>query len=374
MLVVHIIIGLNVGGAELMLRRLCESLTTQEDKHVVVSLTKIGKVGELLQSKGIEVVALNLSSVLTAPIVFFRLMRLVKLYKPDIVQTWMYHADFIGGLAAYCVGVKNIIWGVRTTDVKAGGNKRTAFIRSVCARLSFFIPRFVVCAADASRRAHIEAGYDARRMVVIANGFDLSVLSATEEERMFVRSANGISNREILIGSVGRFNVVKDHHNFIKAAGFVASRFKHVKFLLVGRDLTEDNDVLIRLIAETGFSERFVLLGERTDVPACLKAMDIFCLHSVTEGFPNVLGEAMSMGLPCVTTDVGDASLLIGNTGYVVPPKNANRLSEELIKLVEIGQEKREEMGAASKQRIVDEFTMDVTKLKFKHVYDQLCN
>ena len=374
MLVAHVIVGLNVGGAELMLQRLCESLNTQDDKHIVISLTSIGKIGVLLQSKGVEVVALDLSSIVTAPIVLFKLVRLLRLHRPDIVQTWMYHADLLGGLAARCAGVKNIIWGVRTTDVKAGGNKSTAFIRGVCARLSFFIPSVIVCAAEASRKAHVDVGYDENKMLVISNGFDLTALNATAEERLSIRLENGITDQEILIGSVGRFNVVKDHPNFVKAAGIVASRYKNVKFLLVGRELTNDNSVLMSLLADTGFSERFILLGERADIPACLKAMDIFCLHSVTEGFPNVLGEAMSMGLPCVTTDVGDASFLIGTTGCVVPSGNPNKLSDGIISLVDIGQDKRVELGAKSKQRIIDEFTMDVTKSKFKRVYEQLCN
>lgn len=373
MKIVHVIVGLNVGGAELMLYRLCRGLSVNtNDEHMVISLTTLGEVGPMLQARGISVIPLGMSGIFGALHGLIRLVRELRHAKPDIVQTWMYHADLFGGVAARLVGVRKVIWGVRTTDINKGGSKSTILIRKFCAWLSGSVPTIIVCAAQASRKAHIKAGYSSSRMVVVPNGFDIEALVATAQERQILRMTHGVSNDELLVGSLGRFNQVKDHPTFIRAAGILAKQYDNVKFLLVGRDLDCNNLQLMAEIKSTGYEDRFVLLGERHDVAACLKAMDIFCLHSLTEGFPNVLGEAMSMALPCVTTDVGDAAFLIGETGTVVPAHSPVELSKALAQLLASSPEARLEIGKNANQRIIDNFTMKCAEHKFKNIYDAL--
>ncbi|MCH4873234.1 glycosyltransferase family 4 protein [Pseudomonas sp. TMW22091] len=373
MKIVHVIVGLNVGGAELMLYRLCSALSSgSDDEHMVISLTSLGEVGSLLQARGITVVPLGMSGVTSALHGLIKLVRELKHAKPDIVQTWMYHADLLGGVAARLVGVRKIIWGIRTTDINKGGGKLTILVRKICSWLSASVPTVIICAAQASRKAHSAIGYASNRMIVVPNGFDMGALVASEQDRQALRMAYGVEHNELLIGSLGRFHQVKDHSTFIHAAGILAKKFTHVKFLLVGRDVDINNLQLMSNIKSTGYEERFILLGQRQDVAICLKAMDVFCLHSYTEGFPNVLGEAMSMGLPCVTTDVGDAAFLIGDNGLVVPPQAPVELSTALAHLIELSPEERREIGQGAYQRIVDNFTMKCAELRFKEIYDAL--
>ncbi|MDI1300847.1 MAG: glycosyltransferase [bacterium] len=373
MKILHIIIGLNVGGAELMLKRLIESHRKNSGyEHSVVSLTDLGKIGPLLQESGIEVTMLGMRSGLDAPVILYRLVNIIRIKKPDIVQTWMYHADLLGGLAARLCGCRSIIWGIRTTDVSAGGSKVTIVIRKLCALLSRVVPSVIICAAEASRRSHVAIGYDEERMIVIPNGFDPAVLVATDEQRAAIRLQHGIAPDELVVGSVGRFNPDKDHGSFIRAAGLLAARFSPVKFMLVGRDLDAGNRPLMDLVAASGCPERFILVGERQDIPACLKAMDIFCLHSRTEGFPNVLGEAMTMGLPCVATDVGDAGYLLDEAGILVPPLNLLALAGGLEKMIMLSKTERAELGQKAQDRIHSFFTMQRTSERFAQVYDGL--
>ncbi|MGY2313641.1 glycosyltransferase family 4 protein [Pseudomonas sp. SDO5522_S412] len=373
MKVAHVIIGLHIGGAELMLLRLCDSFKAQGvDEHRVISLTDLGEVGVRLRASGIAVETLQMRGKWDLLGVMIKLISNFRRQKPDIVQTWMYHSDLIGGVAARLVGVKHVIWGIRTTDVSSGGGKATIVIRKLCAYLSNVVPDAIVCAAQASRETHIEAGYAPGRMKVISNGFDLERLTATAQERASIREGQGIGPDDMVIGSLGRFNEVKDHSNFIKAAGIVAGRFPKTIFLMVGRDIDRGNAALMAEISLTGHADRFVLLGERKDVPACLKAMDIFCLHSFTEGFPNVLGEAMSMGVPCVTTDVGDAALLLGGLGPVVPARDVRALSDALISLLSASATERAAMGQSVYKRIAENFTMKRTEKQFKDLYDRV--
>jgi glycosyltransferase involved in cell wall biosynthesis len=373
MKVLHIIIGLDVGGAELMLKRLIESHRFNNIfQHTVISLTNIGKVGEQMRSSGVEVLELGMRSFLDVPRVLWQLRQLIRKLRPGIVQTWMYHADLIGGLAARSAGNRNIIWGIRTTEVSSGCSRITRGVRYLCALLSYWIPDTIICAADASKNAHVNLGYNAARMTVVPNGFDMDWLVSSVAGRGEFRLQLGYEEDDLVVGSLGRFNADKDQENFVKAAGVLARKYPQMHFLMVGRDVDSDNAMLAGWIAETGYTERFVLLGERGDVPTCLSAMDIFCLHSCTEGFPNVLGEAMAIGLACVTTDVGDARLMLGDAGVVVPKKDAVALARGVEALLVLSEYERILMGQKARKRINDEFTMSHTRERFETIYNKI--
>ncbi|KRU22853.1 glycosyltransferase family 4 protein [Psychrobacter piscatorii] len=330
--VVHVIIGLNIGGAELMLKRLVlNSHRKGLFQHEVISLMDMGPIGRDLEEQGITVHALNMSSIISSPIVSLRLYRLLKKINPDVVQTWMYHSDLIGGLAAKKLGIKNIVWGIRTTDVSQGSSKLTVYLSRVCAKLSYYIPDKVICAAHVSNDYHISIGYDKTKMLVIPNGFEINKMLASQQDGLYIRNNNNLSSNDIVIGSVGRFNSVKNQKLFVEVASILVKKLPNLKFMIVGRGNDIENKELVSWIKNYNLECKFRLLGQRDDVPKCLKAMDVFCLHSKTEGFPNVLVEAMAAGLPCVSTNVGDAKHILQSYGAIVPTNDANALANSLI-------------------------------------------
>ena len=175
MKVVHVIVSLQTGGAELMLQRLLlAQRAAGEVPATVVSLTEAGPIGQRLRDEGFEVVALQMRSPLGAWRAWSRLRMLLHRLQPDLVQCWMVHADLLGGLAARAAGIRAVVWGVRTTDFSINP-PATRAVRWLCARLSSWVPHTIVCAAEASLRAHAQAGYDAGRMIVIPNGFDAGI-------------------------------------------------------------------------------------------------------------------------------------------------------------------------------------------------------
>lgn len=375
MFVIHIISGLNIGGAELVLCRLARSQIRDINvRCIVVSLTSIGELGFKLQSVGIEVSALGMKSAIDIPRVIFQLVQMLRACRPGIVQTWMYHADLLGGIAARIAGIRSVIWGVRTTDIGAGGSTATKLVRRMCAWLSSTVPHTIVCAAEASRRAHIAVGYDASRMVVVPNGFDLTHLVATPQQRDALRIQCGFGGAHVVVGCVGRFHPVKDQQNFIRAAGVVARQHSNARFLMVGRELDGANTQLAQWISATGFADRFVLLGERSDVPVCLSAMDVFCLSSRNEGFPNVVAEAMALGLPCVVTNVGDAAYLLDNCGVVVPKEDSPALAQGMAQLLALPADDRQALGRSARARIEQEFSMERCTQRFEAVYADVLN
>jgi len=368
--VLHIIVGLEVGGAELMLSRLIDgNRAAPELGHSVVSLTDLGTVGAKLVRDGVAVHTLGMQGAASVPASLLRLHTLIRRLRPDVVQTWMYHADFLGSLAAVLAGHKRVVWGVRATHVRSEGVRTTIWLRRLCATLSHWIPEAIVCAAEASLQAHAVAGYDRSRMIVIPNGFDAAALKAAAKERTAQRASFGFSDGEIVIGAVGRFNAVKDFHNLVQAAGIVAKTSDKARFLLVGRDLDAGNDELRSWIDQAGLAGRITLLGERSDVPACIAAMDIFCLSSRSEGFPNVVGEAMGVGVPCVVTDVGDAAMLVGDTGLVVPRENPQALATSLMQLLNTSSQARLVRGVAAQHRIESYFSMELARRNFSQLY-----
>ena len=232
--------------------------------------------------------------------------------------------------------------GIRNTDALYGKglSRATLIFVKACAILSSFVPHTIVCVANKAKETHIAQGYNRKKMTVIGNGFDTIVFKPQKKIRYKFREELGITDDTLVIGSVGRFNEYKDHRNFICSAGKIAIENKNVLFLLAGRGLDLKNNFISQWISETGFSDRFILLGERSDIASILNAIDVFCLHSISEGFPNVLGEAMSVGLPSVVTDVGDAGLLLGEAGLLVPPGNTEALTKGLLDMIGAPKEK----------------------------------
>ncbi len=371
--IAHIIVGLEKGGAEMMLRRLVEAnmLSTTGFRHVVVSLTDVGFHGAALREQGAEVHALGLRGPVALLFGVFRLAALLRRIKPVIVQTWMVHSDLLGGVAARLVGVHYVIWGVHTTDYTVE-SRSTRAVRWLCARLSSIVPDRVVCVAKASLQASAQAGYDTRKLMVIPNGFDVLTLRADVGAGDLIRQQLGFQSDQVIVGCLGRYNPAKDHANFVCAAGFLAARYPACRFMMVGRDLTPANATLIAKIQAIDLADRFVLLGERSDPAVCLDAMDVFVLSSCTEAFPIALGEAMAMGVPCVSTDVGDAALLLGDAGSVVPPRDSAALAQAISQVLEMPVAARKALGEKGRKRVEKEFSMPAAAQKFNHLYQEL--
>jgi glycosyltransferase involved in cell wall biosynthesis len=371
--VVHIIIGLDVGGAEHMLSRLVlQQRRVYPDRRLcVVSLTGMGSLGSRLLKEGIEVYTFGMHGLLDLPFAFFQLRKLLVELKPNIVQTWLYHADFIGGLAAYSAGIRNIIWGIRTTDV-ISGSVVVRILRLICGKLSGLIPKAIICGAEASRQSHILVGYKRDKLLVVPNGYNFDCLESSKKQRNTLRAELGIMQDELILGSVGRFHPDKNHKFFVRVAGILAAKNPKLRFLMIGRDINLLNEKLIGWINDSGFQERFILLGERMDVPGYMAAMDIFCLHSNTEGFPNVLAEAMALGLPCIATDVGDAAFVMSDTGRVVPRGDFLNMAKSISCLLNLDQVARQNLGKQGEIRIRSEFSISSAQERVEQIYQDV--
>ncbi|WP_445657531.1 glycosyltransferase family 4 protein [Achromobacter sp. NCFB-sbj8-Ac1-l] len=359
--VVHVITGLGQGGAESVLWR----LATYPDpavEHVVVSLTDEGIYGARLRAAGVAVHALGMARGRVSLGGFMALRRVIAQAKPHAVQTWMYHADLIGGMAARLAGVRAIAWGIRNSGAHLERSSRSArMVLRACAALSGVLPRAIVCAAQNAAERHAAKGYRRDRMVVISNGYDLSRYAPDLAARERVRAQWGLAGDVPVIGCVARWDPLKDHANLLRAVAALVrdGRDAGLRCVLVGRGMTADNPDLMALVDKLNLRDRLVLAGPSDDVPAVMNGLDLHVLSSCAEGFPNVVAEAMACGVYCVATDVGDAAYIIGETGVVVPPEQPEALARGIeTGLREVASRGQGRAGEAGRARVLENFDL----------------
>ena len=344
-----------------MLKRLLLECSGYDNyDQTVVTLKGPGLIDDELRAKGIDVINLNMRSLGSVFRGVYNLVKIMRVYKPDAVFTWMYHADLIGGLAAYLSGIKNIIWGIRCTRIPQRGLSATGCVIRLCSILSFVVPRVIVCCAHSANSVHAQLGYCSKKMLVIPNGYDLSVFNPSQNLKITVKKELGVKRDSKVIGIVGRFDELKDFKNFIKAASRVARKFDDVYFFMAGKGIDFENSQLMSWINVAEITDRVFLFGQVNphDIYA---AMDFYCLSSKAEGFPNVVAEAMAMETPCIVTDVGDAGVIVNKLGKIVPPNDHYQLSEAMMDMLGKPDSLVTKMGVEARQSIFENY--DIRKI-----------
>lgn len=370
MRIVHVITGLKQGGAEAMLEKLVlvSRRSTPDWVHVVVSLGPLGTVGERLRQAGIEVHALRIrgpGSLLAGALHLWRLLR-----RPgrSMVQTWLYHSDVFGGLVGRLAG-RRVFWNLRQTLPPVAEIKRTTrWVIRLGAKLSSWLPHAIICCADSVARSHVRAGYDARRCVLVDNGFDLDYMRRDKAGRAALRSQWEIEESSLLVGVVGRLDPLKDHETFVRAIEIAMRRMPALRAVLVGRDI--DTDARMReSIAAAGLQAKVLLVGERRDIAAVMSALDVFVLSSRSEGFPNVLGEAMACEVPCVATDAGDARRVLDLDEFVAPIADPDALAMRIEAVCALSAAERARIGEQLRERIADHFSIELAWQRYRELY-----
>lgn len=356
--VVHVISGLSLHGAQLALHRMLAASDRSAIQPTVITLGEGGAAVPRFRELGVPVLGLHMRRAAHVPRTVARLSRWLRRCEPDVVQTWMYHADVVGGLAARLAGIRSVAWNLRQTDLLPAGTKaHTLRTVQVAARLSASVPQRIVCCSEEARATHEQLGYHGERMLVIENGFH--VLDEDEPERTRARRELGFSDDDVVIGRIGRFHPQKDYKTLAAAAGRVAARAPAVRFLLCGTDIDHRNGELVGWLRDAGIDGRTSLIGEVRDVSRINRAMDIACSSSsYGEGFPNVIGEAMAAGVPVVATDVGASARIVGSTGTVVPAGDPDALATALLRLAQSPADERRSAGRRARARIVREFSV----------------
>ena len=369
----HIITGLSTGGAERALYNLLRGGLAGNFISHIISLSDEGTIGPRIEALGVPVTVLGMSNGWPTPSGLVKFRRIIKSFRPDLVHGWMYHGNLAATLAcAFAPNRPILAWNIRHSLYDLGCEK--LMTRQVIRANSLFsnTPDVILYNSRLSRKQHEAFGFTSHNGQVIPNGIDVQQFSFSSSSRQRIRIELGIPTDAPVFGHVARLHPMKDHPLFLRAAANVALRHSEVNFLLSGRDVLPENPSITQLIPEK-VCNRFHLLGERSDVEELMSTMDVFCLSSSRgEGFPNVLGEAMAVGVPCLATDVGDSAAIVGDTGVIVPPNNEEAFIAGIEHFLTMSSEERCLLGTTARTRIEENYTLGVIVDQYAGLYEDL--
>jgi len=357
----------------MMLYKIAANMKPDQFHSVVLSIKSNGNMAPLFASKRIPVFSLGMNQPCSFPVTLLKLKKIIDKTKPDLIQGWMYHGNLFALMGRYlqkqCLPV---VWNIRHSiyDIRLE-KKLTQYLISLGAMFSSRI-NSIIYNATTSAEQHEDAGFSSKNRVVIPNGFDTRIFRPHKKARAILRDELNLADDSTLIGMIARYHQMKDHATFLQSAKIIRKCMPQVKFLLVGTGVDKNNSELQQLIQKMGLDETTFLLGERSDISIISAALDVACLSSYSEGFPNTLGEAMACGVPCVATDVGDTASLVGSGGRVVPAQDPNAFANAVMEILKMTTKQRRKLADDARNRILQHYRIENIVRKYEGIYLQL--
>ena len=373
--ILHPITSLDRDGAQQMMFRLIQNLPNDLYQHVVVSLRERMPFADEIEALGVRVYCLDMAPAWPSLRAFFKLRQLIEIEKPQIIQSWLYHANIYAAISSH-TRLRNIplVWGVRgSLDTGWERGLLTGLVIKASAYLSH-LPAAITFNSKNSIEQHRLNGFKNDQMVYLPNGFDLVRFNSNAEIRERVRSRLGLAEDVCLIGLAGRYDQAKDYPTFIRAFKLLREAVPTVHALLIGRGLDAQVSPIQNLIEQLDLASSVTLWGVQGDLAQYFPAFDVFCSSSITEGFPNVVAEALACKVPCVVTNVGMGAELVQNAGVSVPPSDPRLLAEGLSAMVRLTPEQRLVLGENGRERINREYSLQAVTHIFDSLYQSLCN
>lgn len=358
---------LSQGGAQQGLLRFIQEADKGAIEATVFSLLPIRTLEEPLIRAGARVEVFNIRK----PMEFLRLLFAVRSFKPDLIHGRMYQSAMVATIAHFFCGRRSkLIWGIHHS-INALAEESFSMRASIA--LMRFISRYpsaIHFVSSRSLREHIEKGFTSKSSVLIPNGIDLNEFRKCHSARERIRAQLGISTDSLVIGHVGRWAEMKDYPTLFRAFALLLKRRPETVFLMIGDGLNMGNPEFCSLADQHGIAPAIAGLGRRTDIANLMNAMDIFVLSSSRgEAFPNVLVEALSTGLMCVATDVGDCANIIRQFGRVVPTCDPERLSNALYEIAGTSPDKRAQLAVEASKYIGEHYSIQTTCRQLLNLY-----
>ncbi|CAM5787355.1 glycosyltransferase [Rhizobacter fulvus] len=375
MRVLHVITALGIGGAERMLLKLLGARALSGFDQRVIAMLPGGAMAAPMRATGARVDELNFLGRLPLIEGSVRLARLARRAQPDLVQGWLYHGNLGASLAHRALARPlPLVWSIRQSLPSLDGENLFARIGIALNRVGSVWPDRLLFNSNISLMQHRVQGFNTSRAEYLPNGFDTAAFAPDAAKRARWRAIWGAGEEDVVFGMFARYHPAKDHAGFLRAAARARDVRPNVRFVLAGTGVDADNADIARVIAETGLGERVCLLGEQRDeIASLLTGLDVYVSASARiEAFSNSIGEAMSCGLPCVVTSVGDSPQVVGDSGCQVPPSDCGALVDAMVAMVDRGLSGRAELGSRARQRVRAEFDMEVVAQRYAEIYRAL--
>ncbi|HJM82766.1 MAG TPA: glycosyltransferase [Nitrospinota bacterium] len=371
--ILHVITNLAVGGAETFLYNLATSMDKSSFDNRIVSLMHKEEIGDWLEKKGIPVTSLGMKRGIAGPLSLLRLAAIIRRENPDIIQTWLYHSDLMATVAILLSRTQGqLVWNIRCSNLVGDNrNKQLFWLRKLLCIISNK-PHTVIVNSVAGKEFHHNFGYRPKRWKIVNNGFDFNKFRPKADARDYIDETFCIEKDKFLIGLIGRFDPVKGIFNFIQSAGMVSKLIPNARFILIGDGMDSRNSHLNKWLNECYVKNIFTLAGKRDDISLIMPGLDVLASCSISEGFPNTIGEAMSCAVLCVATDVGDSSALIGDCGIIVPPGDTKKMAEAIRDAHLMDNKTKVKLGKAARVRIKENYSLDESIANYQSIYQSI--
>jgi glycosyltransferase involved in cell wall biosynthesis len=360
-----------------MLCKLLEAQNNDLFDSIVISLVDRGNFADRIEEAGVPVHTIDLNAGRPTLRGFIKLRKLVKEFKPDCIQGWMYHGNLAASLVGASLWYKNfpVLWNIRQSLYGLSNEKKmTAATIVFCRFFSSRVNAIVYNSYVSAEQHENKVGYTKKKRIVISNGFDCDIYKPSDDNKIAFRKELGVNKNTTLVGAIARFHPMKDHGNFLMAAASVLEKIPDAHFIMAGHEVDEQNEFLTDKINELGLRKHCHMLGERRDINYIMSACDVIVTSSsYAEAFPSVIGEAMACGVPCVSTDIGDSARVIGDTGKVVPKKDSIALAEGIVEVLSMSADARALLGVQARKRILEHFTIDAIEKQYADLYTVVC-
>jgi glycosyltransferase involved in cell wall biosynthesis len=356
MKIVFLVRSLNYGGVERQLVIMAKGMDKTRFEPVVLCFYGGGALQAEIAQAGIRVISLDKHDRWDVIGFLWRLSRKIAELKPDVLHGYLPVPNFLAALLKLVHPSMRVVLGVRTSGKELGNYDWTFRLSFWLERLFARLADLVIVNSQAGKTAYLKKGFPPEKIVVISNGIDTEVFHPEAVLRRALRAEWGVAETALLVGIIGRLDPMKGHSVFLKAAA--ALDRSDMRFVVVGDGPQAYRQRLVDLGNSLGLGKRLVWAASRRDVTPVYNALDICCSASLFgEGFPNVVGEAMACGIPCVVTAIGDSDWVAGNTGIAVAPNDCNALSEAIARLSGLSREERSNLGQQARQRVVENFS-----------------
>jgi glycosyltransferase involved in cell wall biosynthesis len=365
--IVHIATNLGGGGVTWMLYNLIKHLNKDQGfEHVVICL-RSNDIQEQLNNLGVRTYSLSIKDSIPSINSVFLIRKLLEQEEPCLIQGWMYH----GNIAAFFSNKSStVLWGIHHTINNLNKEKfLTRLLILASSRLSNNVEKIIYC-SEVSLKQHESLGFSKSKSVYIPNGFPVEHFQFKIESRKRIRQEFGVFDDCFLIGQAARFHPMKNHLGMIRCFSKVAQKISNAILVMIGHGINSENNALSSTIEQYGLGDRVILLEHRADMPDIYSALDAYVSPSIWgEAFPLVLGEAMCCELPCVVTDIGDSSIIVGEAGYIIENFDDNSFANALIELARMNTSERRILGKLARQQIVEHFSISKIAKQYKSVY-----
>jgi glycosyltransferase involved in cell wall biosynthesis len=368
---IHIITGLKLGGAETSLLKLLTYCELDNKNQIVISLTtNKSLISEKIELLGVKVIWLKFNNIFSIIKSFIRLIFIIREFKPEVIQGWMYHANILAYISSLFIYKKNnrLIWNIRHTLNSFDSEKLTTlWIVKLSALLSNRVDMIVYNSKE-SLKSHLKYYFSSGNSMVIHNGFVRISKDNINKMRYQIRNDNWmVDNSTIVIGHLGRYHKIKGHIFFIKCMCNILKNFQNfqnIKVVMAGNNVCKNNQDILKNIPSQYISN-FILLDQIEKPIEFLSGLDIFCQTSFSEAFPNALTEAMSLGIFSIASNVGDTEYIMGDTEFIFTPKDAKGFIKSLNVALRLPKEERESRGSRLRDRVYKIFSIDTLCKKY---------